>query len=163
MCSLLRSNSTYFESVLNVKVPTMTSNTTPSGVASASSEYSSGYQAFMAFDGDDSSRWVPTAGSNTSWIQYAFPTSVRIYKFGTTIGVSTDTDRSTISSLVIASGETEGDLANVASYTPNMRNFTMSGLFAPVQGKYWRMQLTHTDYAKYTSVCTLQFYGRADV
>ena len=32
-------------------IPTMTSNTTPSGVASSSTDYSSSYQAWRAFDG----------------------------------------------------------------------------------------------------------------
>ena len=42
-------NSTYFESVLNVKVPTMTSDTTPSGIASSNDEASAN-KAYMAFD-----------------------------------------------------------------------------------------------------------------
>jgi len=73
-------NSTYFESVLNVKVPTMTSNTTPSGVASASREYYNGsihdtYRAYWAFDGRTDYPWSPeSAGSfSTDWLQYKFP------------------------------------------------------------------------------------------
>lgn len=43
-------NSTYFENVLNTKVPTMTSNTTPSGEVIFST-YDDRYAPYMAFDG----------------------------------------------------------------------------------------------------------------
>ena len=58
-------NSTYFESVLTSKAPTMTSNTTPSGVVSATS-YQSGYDAYKAFDGviSDASAWIATSSAN---------------------------------------------------------------------------------------------------
>ena len=77
-------NSTYKESVLNVKVPTMTSNTTPSGTASQSSTYSDDvntYGAWKAFDGVDSS--AGTLKSNdaygtSKYIGYAFTSSKKI-------------------------------------------------------------------------------------
>ena len=47
-------NSAYFESVLNVKIPVMTSNTTPSGEASASGVWKAGYEAYKAFNGNTS-------------------------------------------------------------------------------------------------------------
>lgn len=53
-------------------VPTMTSNTSPSGIVSASSE-SSTYQAWKAFDGisgTSADTWI-TEGT-TNWIQYQF-------------------------------------------------------------------------------------------
>lgn len=77
-------NSTYFESVLNVKVPVMTSNTTPSGVAFASSEATAGgitYYAYRAFNGDISTPWASSEVSPTyCWIGYKFPTTKKIYK-----------------------------------------------------------------------------------
>ena len=72
-------NSTYFESVLNVKVPTMTSNTTPSGEAFASSTGQGAGLPYKAFDNDDSTSWAPTiAGTiaNTVHIGYDFTTPV---------------------------------------------------------------------------------------
>ena len=44
-------NSEYFEKVLNVSVPKMTSNTAPSGVASANTESTIPHPAYYAFDG----------------------------------------------------------------------------------------------------------------
>lgn len=75
-------NSTYFESVLNVKVPTMTSNTTPSGVASASSEpyTSQGYYAYKAFmDGTANYDFWIGMKSN-AWLQYQFPSAIKVRK-----------------------------------------------------------------------------------
>lgn len=68
-------NSAYIENVLNVKIPTMTSNTAPSGVCSASSEYTYG-PAWCAFDNDNSSSaWcVTNTGTSFSniWVAYEF-------------------------------------------------------------------------------------------
>ena len=60
----------------------MTSNTSPSGVASASSVYdATNTPAYGAFDGSTSKYWMPTEGNNkTDWIQYEFPKSVVVKK-----------------------------------------------------------------------------------
>lgn len=75
-------NSAYFESVLNVKVPTMTSNTTPSGQASASNIATSAYDAYKAFDNSVtpsvSSGWVSGKSTFPQWIQYKFNSPVSI-------------------------------------------------------------------------------------
>lgn len=63
-------------------VPKMTSNTAPSGVASASSEYSSTYQAFRAFD-QTAVQWSSsTQNSANQWISYSFPSPVFIHTCG---------------------------------------------------------------------------------
>ncbi|SEL81276.1 F5/8 type C domain-containing protein [Paenibacillus sp. cl141a] len=62
-------------------IPTMTSNTAPSGEASASSSNSSN-PAYMAFDKNGSSgAWVSAAGGTTGWIQYKFPYKMIIAKY----------------------------------------------------------------------------------
>ncbi len=60
-------------------IPVMTSNTTPTGTAAASSVYSSSYPAWLAFDGDDESsicsRWISvytTGFSTPQWVSYDF-------------------------------------------------------------------------------------------
>jgi len=78
-------NSTYFEKVLNVKVPIMTSNTEPSGIASASSVYSSSYAPYKAFDGPSVSSsegyWCTEAKKYTNqYLRYQFTAPVTIYK-----------------------------------------------------------------------------------
>lgn len=65
-------NSAYFESVLNTKNPVMTSNTTPSGVASANGNYTD-YYPWKAFDGNDSTSWAsPSTASLSDWLKYEF-------------------------------------------------------------------------------------------
>ena len=61
-------------------IPIMTSNTTPSGVASASSEYSTSYQAWRAFNGNISSsedRWASVANDSNCYLQYKFDSAVK--------------------------------------------------------------------------------------
>ena len=75
-------NSTYFEKVLNVKVPTMTSNTTPSGEAVASSQYDTSYGPYKAFDGDTSTLAAPGLNNSICWLGYYFPSNVRVNRTG---------------------------------------------------------------------------------
>jgi hypothetical protein len=72
-------NSAYADYVLNGRglVPVMTSNTTPSGVASASSFYTSGYEAYKAFDGNFSTLWVTSSGVTNNYVAYEFTSPVK--------------------------------------------------------------------------------------
>lgn len=73
-------------------IPTMTSNTAPSGVASASSEMgtSNNYYAWKAFDKDNTglSRWLTLTGSVTGWLSYTFidPKTITAYSVGKGVG-----------------------------------------------------------------------------
>lgn len=80
-------NSEYFESVLNVKVPTMTSDTTPSGAVtfSAQSKWNDyvhyAYKAFNGYGGAESDSWgVHKDVGGVGWVAYEFPQNVKIYK-----------------------------------------------------------------------------------
>lgn len=54
-------------------VPTMTSNSAPLGVASASSEYDASHQAYMAFNDDTiTAAWLTAASTTTGQLQYDF-------------------------------------------------------------------------------------------
>ncbi|RTL04945.1 hypothetical protein EKK58_09060, partial [Candidatus Dependentiae bacterium] len=55
-------------------VPLMTSNSAPSGTASASSSYGGGYEAYRAFDQSQANAWLSSAGS-TGWLEYQFPSA----------------------------------------------------------------------------------------
>ena len=54
------------------QIPTMTSNTAPSGVASASTEDSAGFAAWKAMDKNTETFWNTTANTNTGWLKYQF-------------------------------------------------------------------------------------------
>lgn len=75
-------NSSYFESVLNVKVPTMTSDTTPSGVCYANSIYENraDYAAWKAFDGSDSTRWTSVYNTTNVFVSYKFTAPINVRK-----------------------------------------------------------------------------------
>ena len=64
-------------------IPLMTSNTTSNGIASASSEFNTTYQAWKAFDGiDDSYGWASTSGSVfPQWLKYKFAEPKIICKY----------------------------------------------------------------------------------
>lgn len=81
-------NSTYFESVLNTKVPTMTSDNTPSGeVLAGISVFSQYGPLYYVFDGNDNT--YPYENGNTYWtsgsgtqdyVRYHFPNPVCVKK-----------------------------------------------------------------------------------
>ncbi len=64
-------------------IPTMTSNTSPSGIASASSIYSSGFQAFYAFDHNTTipNVWASIEGIPNGWLAYEFKDAKSITKY----------------------------------------------------------------------------------
>lgn len=75
-------NSTYFESVLTKKVPTMTSNTTPSGTCFGDGIQEGDY--YNAFDGNSSTKWYYTADGG---VGYQFTASNKCKKVVITLGL----------------------------------------------------------------------------
>ena len=73
--------SEYRSKVLATTVPTMTSNTTPSGVVSATSEYGDSYKPWKAFDNDDSTAWCSSRDNAVDNIGYQFDNSVKVIGF----------------------------------------------------------------------------------
>jgi hypothetical protein len=71
---------TYIESGDNA-IPVVTSNTAPSGVASASSINSTSFDAYQAFNGIQDERYAWASNSPVSWLQYQFPQKKIIYKY----------------------------------------------------------------------------------
>jgi hypothetical protein len=63
-----------------MSIPQMSSNTTPSGVAAASS-IQTGFEAWRAFDRNTSTTWA-TNGNNAGWLYYNFPTGKIIKRYG---------------------------------------------------------------------------------
>lgn len=68
--------SSYIGSVLNVKNPTMTDATHPSGVVSASSSYP-GYEEYKAFDGITTNGWGTNGTGAGQYIQYKFASAIK--------------------------------------------------------------------------------------
>jgi len=64
-------------------IPTMTSNTAPSGTVSASSASTSGTE-YRVFDKNKTNTWLTASGQKTGWIQYKFPSMARVNRYGIT-------------------------------------------------------------------------------
>lgn len=71
-------NSPYSDSVLNVKVPTMTSNTTPSGVADASVNATN---AWKVFDKNFTTYWNTTSLNNYVEYEFTAPIKLKVISF----------------------------------------------------------------------------------
>lgn len=156
-------NSEYFGSVLNVKVPTMTSNTTPSGVASIKGGASTAYKAF---DGNTADA-APSISNATlpAWIQYQFPSAVKIYKF-----VNSDEGFSQNLSYLYAKYKIEAS-NDGSNYTEILSEQTLPStgkriehrFSNPSAYKYYRFSITGKSSSNTKNVyfAEHQYYGRA--
>ena len=168
-------NSTYIESVLNVKVPTMTSETAPSGVVSASGYYYNvdNMRPYHAFDGDTSKVWQsqPVQVSSTQWIKYKFPKAVRIYAFFLVTTGSLSNPYRYYKGKLQASND-DSDYSQETAVITNGGTDTPVGYLTnyPSAYMYYRLWTTQTNYYPTnetsdarTIVKSLQLYGREDV
>ena len=74
---IVRDGTTITPSGTGNAVPTMTTNTAPSGTASADSE-ASGKEAYKAFDGNPATEWQASTVPGTHYLQYEFPAATVI-------------------------------------------------------------------------------------
>ena len=77
-----------YQSGNEVSIPTMTSNTAPSGTASASSIQSNDYPAWKAFDKNENTFWASLlyGSDHNRWVQYDFgylvlPLSIKVKNY----------------------------------------------------------------------------------
>lgn len=154
--------SEYVESVCNVKVPKMTSNTTPSGVCSASTVSGSNY-AYMAFDEVAGNAWMATSGTNQS-VTYKF-TESKLIKL-VTLQVLIDSAAARVKNFKVQGsndGVTYTDIKScVYENNHNLQAFELSENETSYQ--YLRVYVTDNyNTSLYISITALQFYGREDV
>jgi len=161
-------SSSYAESIFDISVPKMTSNTTPSGVASAISEYPTPTRyAWYAFNGTIATNpdyiWYPNSQATSDiWIQYKFTSAVCITAFKIKIG--TPSNPNTTSSFKLQGsndGTTFTDITSVYTTTSSdelVYSFENSNSY-----QYYRLYFTdsHISGGQYNgAVNELQFYGR---
>lgn len=160
-------NSTYFESVLNVKVPTMTGNTTPSGEVSASNyetQYG-GRPPYHAFDNNVSAtNWATIVNTTSGWIQYMFTSSVCIK------AVNIFTDYRVKNFKIQASNDnfvsdTHDIYTGICNNNTSPTNNRFSMYTSDTDYQYWRVQVENIYSGAFNNVSIneIQFYGRADV
>lgn len=139
-------------------VPTMTSNTTPSGECIASGIYSAGFEAYKAFDGNDSTKWC-AEGTTNKWVGYVFPNATKVGK----VFLQNPTD----------SYSPQGVKTFKIQYSDNGTDWTdatdtktiaqAGNLTVDIEHnnahRYWRMlELTMYSANNYATLSTLQFY-----
>ena len=156
-------DSTYFESVLNVKVPTMTSNTTPSGQCFGSYTPASGFTYYKSFDGDDSTLSNPQTNQA---LGYKFTQSVKVKR----VYFKNYTNTNAVKTFKIQGsndGSTWTDVTDVITSTSQGASGSSSYNFINnVSYEYYRIYVVTTTNASpndYANMVTLQFYGRVDV
>jgi len=162
-------NSTYFESVLNVKVPTMTSNTTPSGVVSADS-FRSGNEPYKAFSNTVNDTWVSNHPINqgqsaTGWIKYDFGYSFN-FVFAELANQNAHTGQYTSATLEVS----EDDITYTTAGTCTGGTLT-NIITSPMQARYVKLSLTMINTNTWSDLYprlygessrAIQFYGRKD-
>ena len=152
-------NSTYFESVLNVKVPTMTSDTTPYGEVICGTVQSN-YHAYSAFDMNTSTFWCSNAGSAKElwWVGYSFPRAICVKRFAIRDGALGSRIRTW---KIQASNDksTWTDLTDVMSFTGGETAISYYDLNNDTTYLHYRVLiLTATNNP---ALSLLQFYGRS--
>lgn len=65
----------YADKIFAKKIPTMTSDTTPSGTCSAKDTYS-GYPAYYAFDNDETTEVASSTSGTPWWVKYTFAEAI---------------------------------------------------------------------------------------
>lgn len=153
--------SAYKESVLNVKVPVMTSDNTPSGQCFASSE-NPGREAFHAFDGVSTEIWNSTQTSAPVYLGYDFGDNVRIYVAEANFQYQNFVSSTTYKYQTSSDNSTYNDVSDSVTASGGV---TTATFLTPTNDRYKRIYVTAQNTSStYKGQCNmLQFYGRADI
>ena len=157
-------NSTYFESVLNVKVPTMTSDTTPSGECFCSTFFPS-YNPYKAFDGstETKSRWATAENATVagSYLGYRFTTNVKVAK-ATIKGYLTSVNPNVFKFQYKSNGIWT-DVPNSQTTYPSNTNVNTFNYSTAVDSTEHRLYVVSGVSTSSVDITELNFYGRADI
>ena len=142
-----------------IKVPTMTSNSTPSGVALATTESMSAFYAFDKKSDSSSARsaWVATK-YNTGYIQYMFDKPNRIYKF--TLENLMDGSSNYVTSFTLQGSNDGSNFNNIYSGTNGSGNNTCRTFLIPTlqnRYKYYRIVVNEKG-GNWTGFGEINFY-----
>lgn len=121
-------------------VPVMTSNTSPAGTASASSEWAF-HEAYKAFDHDYSTYYSTSSGSS-GYLQYSFGTSKKVRSYRLT---TSSQPQANVPKTWTLQGSSNGSDWVVLS--------SQSGLYYPGSSYYFNLSSTG-DYTSYRLVIT---------
>lgn len=158
-------SSAYFENVLNVKIPTMTSATAPSGEVTGSSPYP-GWDIWGCVSGRSGVQGSTLFLQGTSYWQYEFDAPVACYLFTVSeLGDSNQINPSAMFTSAKIQGSNDGstftDLYNI-SQTPASGSKYDYNFANATKYKYYRLTGITGSYSAYLELGKLlNFYGRA--
>ena len=155
-----------FEKVLNVKVPAMISNTSPSGEVTCGSEWSSDYSGLNVFNASQDDNWMckDNVISDDAWVGYRFTKNVcvkKVYVKNCTIDLY-KTDKFTVYGSKteewngVKLGEFNIDNVTGQERTVNLDNNDDEYLYYRI---YINPLLSTNNYMR-CGLNTVQFYGR---
>lgn len=166
-------NSDYFENVLDIKVPKMTSATAPSGQCISDSSFN-GQPAYQAFDENQSTTWSSNSSATSgTYVGYVFPHKVNIFAFAYTQRTLSAYAGSTHTVKIQGSNTGNSDdwhdisesYTFVAVIASNPATFTYK-CDGSIAYQYFRMYVTNivsVGAALNATAADLQFYGRKSV
>ena len=159
-------NSSYFESVFNVKVPTMTSNTTPSGECSGNGYYNN---YWYAFDGATTDHWTSdkTGKTPNARLSYKFPSSklIKAFKYMP----RQDSIANSSPSNYTIDGSNDGTnwttiYTGTSESTPNTGEYVTHSMSNTTEYQYYSIYVSQTTGSgERIGLAVMQFYGRQDV
>lgn len=160
-------NSEYFESVLNVKVPTMTSNTTPSGECISSGANQASEANYKAFDGDADTLFS-SSGSGTGaglYLGYSFDAPTKVYLVKAVHRANTTS--AVTMNFKYQSKTSDGDWNDISeTFNVSFNKSTPTTMTVVSSGSNdvsYRIYRNSSSIATRLGMWTLQFYGREDV
>ena len=162
-------NSTYKESVLNVKVPAMTDATHPSGEVISSGQYTN-YYGYKAFDGTNSHQsdsWL-TGGVSNVYIGYIFVNQtkvVNVYIENRTLAGG-DTSVCEIKTFKIQGSNDGTTWVDITDVLTNVSGELVGTYFIFDNNNYYsgyRVFVLSSYNSSYVGAGKIQFYGREDV
>lgn len=156
-----RNSFTQSKALPPASIPVMTGNTTPSGVASASTSYSAQYGPWKAFDRIYTSEWASAQNSTTNqWVQYQFPHPVYIHTCELECSLYANNPGSRPKNFKIQCSDNGAEWADVFlgvhPYDPSMYRY-----YFPAPGKhaYWRVLFSDNYGGMLIQASTIQLLG----
>ena len=148
-------------------IPTMSSNTTPSGVVSASCDFSSGYEAWKAFDkkllGTDA--WQTLAGETSGWLKYDFGEKQKLIvdRYSISPRERNFINRSPRSWTFEGSNndvdwEILDTQTNITNWNP--LNYSTFPITNTNPYRYYRINISANNGGNYVAISEMQMYGR---
>lgn len=146
-------NSSYFESVLNVKVPTLSSNAN-----CIYQDINASYQAYYAFDGNNTTFYNPSAYPTPEYIGYDFGKDVAIFRI--------DMDVDTFPTYTIQYSDDNSTWTDATDTLTGADYGVRKSIKEIISGsshRYWRANRVDTTSQHRLCMYEMQMYGREDV